>query len=265
MEYIEKVIEYSRPDSFRFYAFGDVHAGVLQCAEKNAKRKIADIRQEKNSYIIGMGDYSECITPSDPRWNPSLIAPWVKRDNVAESQRRFVVSLFQPVKNRIIALLTGNHEEAIHRYLNDDIAGNIVDDLGVPYGGYQCFIDLVFRRKHTSESHRYRIHAWHGAGSAQTEGARLMRLKRLVKEFEADIYLMGHLHAITHDITDRITVRAGRLKQIPQIATITGSFLKTYMQAVPPGYGERAGYKPSHLGCPCIIINPDKDSVIYQS
>jgi len=212
-----------------------------------------------------MGDYSDCITPHDRRWDPSIISPWIKRDNIAECQRRWVVSLFKPVKHRIITLLTGKHEDAIRRYLHTDITDNIVDDLGVAYGGYQCFIDLIFKRKNSSESHRYRIHAWHGAGAAQTEGAQLMRLKRLVKETEADIYLMGHLHSIVHDITDRLTVRGNRIKQIPQVATITGSFLKTYMQGIPHGYGELAGYRPSHLGCPCVIISPDKEEVIYQS
>jgi len=40
MEVIEKVIEYSRPDTFKFYAVGDIHCGVLQCAESTVKRKI---------------------------------------------------------------------------------------------------------------------------------------------------------------------------------------------------------------------------------
>jgi len=237
----------------------------LQADENELIKQRDKVKRDPNAYVIGMGDYTDCITQTDKRWDPSIISSWVEKDNIAESQRKRIVKILKPIRHKIIALLAGNHELAIRRYLQVNIMKNIIDDLEVPYGGYQCFIILIFRRKGSSESHQYTIHAWHGAGAAQSEGARLMRLKRLVKEFEADIYLMGHLHGITHDITDRLTVRNGRVKNIPQIATITGSFLQTYMQGVSPGYGEIMGYKPSHLGCPCIIFKPNTGEMIYQS
>lgn len=265
MEVIERVIEYGRSDSFRIYPIGDSHLGVLQADEEELKKTVAKIKADPKALVIGMGDYSDCVTQTDKRWDPSIISPWVKRDNIAESQRRRVVEIFNPIKDKFIAFLTGNHELSIRHYLQVNIIQNIIDDLGVPYGGYQCFIILKFRRKGSKEAHQVTIHAWHGAGSAQSEGARLMRLKRLVKEFDADIYLMGHLHGITHDITDRLVVRNGKIKSIPKIAAITGSYLQTYKQGVPPGYGEVKGFRPSHLGSPCIILKPDTQEMIYQS
>ncbi|GAF76841.1 unnamed protein product, partial [marine sediment metagenome] len=139
-----------------------------------------------------------------------------------------------------------------------------VKDLGVTYGGYSCFIRLKFVRKGSNESKVFIIHAWHGAGASQTDGARLQRLTRLMGKMEADVYLMGHLHAITHIVVDRLKTVQGKIKSIPQIATITGSWLRTYAQGKPPCYGEEAGYSPSHIGCPTIIFNPFKDEIHYM-
>jgi len=61
---------------------------------------------------------------------------------------------------------------------------------------------LRFERENSNERHQLIIHSWHGSGAAQTEGARLNRLIRLVNEIEADIYLMGHLHAMTSHTPD---------------------------------------------------------------
>ena len=72
---------------------------------------------------------------------------------------------------------------------------------------------------------------------------------------------MGHLHAMTQHIPDRLTCRAGRVKSMKLGATITGSWLKAYTQ--PKGgqllnssYAEKKGYKPSRIGCPIVHLRP---------
>ena len=115
----------------------------------------------------------------------------------------------------------------------------------------------------------FKIHAWHGSGSAQTEGARIMRLMRLVNEFEARIYLMGHLHAIAVYTPERIISRNGRLRTEKLIAACTGSWLKAYTQPhkgelLTPSYAEMKGYKPARMGCPVIKIKPQTDELSVE-
>ena len=188
MKVLEKRISYTRPQRFQIYPFGDIHAGSIDCAEDKVKKQIDIIQHGKDAYWIGMGDMIEAITESDPRWNTMGIAPWVERDNIIESQRHWIVNLLKPIANKCIAYLTGNHEESVHRHQNCDISRNICNDLEMPYAGYSCFVELIFERKSSTESHKFTIHAWHGAGAAQTEGAQLLRLKRLVKDNEADVF-----------------------------------------------------------------------------
>ena len=136
-----------------------------------------------------MGDYAECVTKTDKRFQLGSLAPWVKQNDIVESQRKWLNELFAPIKGRCLGLLTGNHEETIHEDYQDDITRHLCEDLGVPYAGYAAFINVTFSRD-GGHNRLYQIHAWHGAGSAQTEGARLMRLMRLVTDFNATSFLI---------------------------------------------------------------------------
>jgi hypothetical protein len=267
LEVIEIDIPHKRPDVFRIYPIGDIHKGSPHCDENKIEEQIALISQDKNARIIGMGDYTDCILANDKRFDIEGFAPWCKRDNIVESQREAIVKLFTPVKDKILCLLTGNHEETIHTYYQDDITRNICKDLGVRYGGYSAYIVPNFVRSYKADgasncSKQYTIHAWHGAGASQSDGAVMMRLMSLVNEIQADIYLMGHLHKIVSHTPERLFLFRGKVKSRPLIATCTGSWVKTYTQSVSSiNYAEKKGYKPSRIGCPVISIKPDVDKV----
>jgi hypothetical protein len=272
VEVIEKIIPYRNGDTFHFYPFGDSHLGSIDSAEDDFRSAILECTNRKNSYALGIGDYADCITKNDPRFDLDGLAPWVEKGNIVESQRIRVVELLKPLSKtgKLIALGTGNHEEEIHLRHQIDMTRNLCRDLKVPYAGYSCFVVLKFRRENSSEAHEYIWHSWHGAGSAQTEGARLMRLMRLVNDIQAHIYTMGHLHAMTSHTPDRLMCVRGRVKSIKLAATITGSWLKAYNQPkagqeLNPGYAEKKGYKPSRIGCPIIHIHPATDEFTVES
>ena len=50
-------IPYRKADSFYLYCLGDIHAGTIHCVEDHIKRKVEEIKNRKNAYWIGMGDY----------------------------------------------------------------------------------------------------------------------------------------------------------------------------------------------------------------
>jgi hypothetical protein len=226
------------------------------------------IKDSPDTYWIGMGDYADLITKNDKRFDAGGLASWVKPDDIIESQRKWLVDLFKPIASKCLGLLSGNHEETIHLNHQDDLARHLANDLGIRYAGYSCFIKLDFTKSKTlllNSGWVYGcvIHAWHGAGAAQTEGARLMRLMRLVNDIQADIYLMGHLHCMGQYTPDRLVLKNGRVKSVKLAAAMTGSWLKAYAQPhededITPGYAEMKGYKPSRIGCPIVHIYPNK-------
>jgi len=133
----------------------------------------------------------------------------------------------------------------------------------VPYAGTSCFLRLLFKRKNSAETHEYIIHARHGEGAARTSGARALAVLRLSQSMvNAHVTLMGHLHGQeSPDIPQRLILRSGKIRSFETIATMTGAWVKAYMQGVPASYLERWGSPPSTLGCPRIIFEPDKDKM----
>lgn len=276
MEIVEKNILYDSgsiviPATFHIYPFGDIHAGSINCSENHIQQEVKEVQETPNAFWLGMGDYADCILKDDKRFDIAGLAPWVKKDNILETQRQWLKALFEPIKDKCLGLCTGNHEESIHLHYQYDFTRNLCDDLGVPYAGYSAFFVLTFDREGSNESHQYIIHAWHGAGAAQTEGSRVMRLMRLVNEIgSARIYLMGHLHAISTYQCDRLSYYRGRVKSQTVVAAITGSWLKAYQQpkkgeSLTPSYAEMKGYKPSVIGSPIIHISPQTDYISIES
>lgn len=270
MEVAKRIISHKRPDVFHLHPIGDIHAGSIHCAEKKIKAKMQEIASQRNALWIGMGDYADCITSKDKRWSAYGLADWVKHDDIIDSQRAWLRDLFKPIKGKCLGLLTGNHEETIHDRHEDAIVKHLCADLGVQYLSYHCFVDLLFERQNTGSKRLYQIHAWHGGGGAATDGGKLMRLMRLVNEIYADIYLMGHLHDIVSKPPHRLKCINGKIKSVPLVATMTGSWLTAYTQPkegqdIGISYAEKKGYVPNRIGCPVIHINPDKEIITVES
>ena len=89
MEVIEKVIEYSRPDTFSIYPFGDAHLGSRESTEKALMRKVKECADlGELGLAIGGGDWHDCITHHDKRFSMNGLADWIERSNIVESQRK---------------------------------------------------------------------------------------------------------------------------------------------------------------------------------
>ena len=259
---------YKRSDSnFYLYCLGDIHAGTIHCVEDHIKRKVDEIKQKKNAYWIGMGDYAEFITPKDKRFDPNLksIASWVEPDNVAHCQTEWLTKLFLPIQKKCLGLLYGNHENSIRIFNHDNVIKNLCDNLEVDNLGFSCFLRLFFKRENSNESHLVKGVFTHGASGAITEGAKLMALMRFMKSFEADLYGYAHIHDYIPKSYSRIIISPqGKIKSSVSIGTITGSWFRTYTKGVIASYGEQKCYPPTELGAAMFTINPNTGYVDVQ-
>lgn len=286
MEVIVRTIEYTRPDKFYLYGLGDLHLGAVHCDEDALKRKVHEIKSlGDKAIVIGIGDYGDCITPSDlKRWDARTLAPWLlddmdsklpawmrsNMDNIGPGILERVDKVLSPIWGSFVGLIEGNHDEGIRKYNHYNFIKELLKRANkntvVPYGGVQCFVVLRFKRKNSSEVHEVLIHARHGEGAARTSGARALAVLRMAQSTpDAHITLMGHLHGQeAPDIPQRLTVCRGELVDKNAIATMTGAWLLAYMQGTPPSYLERYGAPPSVLGCPRILIEPNKGTITLE-
>lgn len=256
----------SRSSEFVLYPLGDIHAGTVFCAEESIRRQVEIIRRDPKAYWVGMGDYAEFITPKDKRWDGSSIAPWVDRGDVARSQEKWVISLFKPIKNKCIGLLSGNHEESIRISFNQDVYRHICDALEVERLGYSCMVRLIFNRgMETQKGFSVDCHFEHGSGSAQTPGGVTQRLVRMFNDYIADVYAMGHVHRVKVENSSPLAIvgqRSLQIKAKPKAGAMTGCWFRTYEDNDgQPSYGEIKAYSPNVIGCPQFIFTPDKRRV----
>ena len=169
--------------------------------------------------------------------------------------------MMRPIANKCLGKNSGNHEESIKQHNADNVQKNICDELGIKDLGYAAFIRLKFNRLGGSTS-AFKIFTTHGSGCAVTAGAKLIRLQRLMDNFDADIVAHSHVHdLLTYTKPYLYLNENNEVKQRVKVGAMSGCWFKTYTQGVPSSYGERKNYPPVMLGCPRFIINPDKGIV----
>lgn len=263
MQVIDYRVEYpSRSSVYRIYPLGDMHAGTIHCSEHKIRSKVQQIKDDPFARWIGLGDYGEFIGKSDPRFDGKCIAPWVDPNEIAESEIDFIVNLFNPIKDKCIGLIEGNHEDAFRKHQDGDPQKQICKRLGLANLGYTAFINLTFQRRHTTEAHVFLGVASHGAGGAITKGAKVTRLERFMDNFNARWYAHGHVHdCITTTKSYIDLTSSGKIVSRQKVAAMTGSWFTAYTQDVTASYSEIKNYPPNQLGCPVFVFDPDDDSV----
>jgi len=261
MQVKDITIKYKYSDStFRLFCLGDIHAGTIHCVEHEIKRKVEEIKNSKNTYWLGMGDYAEFITPKDKRFDPSLksIADWVEPDNLGHCQTKWLTELFTPIKHKCVGLLYGNHENSIRIYNHENVQQNLCDTLGVDNLGYSCFLRFHFQKGGNGERHLITGAFTHGSSGAITEGAKLMALMRWMKSMDADIYGYAHLHDYLEKSLSRMYISdTGKSKIKSKVANgvTTGSWFRTYSQGIQASYGETRCYPPTEICCAMFTIS----------
>ena len=182
-----------------------------------------------------MGDYLDCITAKDPRYSPESIDGVV--DDAIETMRKTL----EPIKDKIICLLTGNHEHKLFEQGFGDPVKRLCRELNVPYAGFSCFIKIRVVPKTHQRS--LIIYAHHGWSTGRKTGSVINNVEGLAQYWDADIYIVGHSHKLWG--TRETKISWGGARKV--IFGNTGSFLETCSMNT-TGYGEKAGFPPCKLG-----------------
>lgn len=278
----------SRTDVFRIRAISDVHYGNKACAVERLKKDLADIETDTHSYWVGVGDYAEYISRTDIRFDPEVVTENLRIADLGRLGKRLtdeVKSMFWPVRNKCLGLLYGNHELKYMKWTEQqDLHDQLCGQLEVPNLGYACMFDLCFVRVPEVEKPQllpkgdmpltksadgaggnrtaFRFYLHHGAGWAQTAGGKLNRLIQFMDGFNADIYIIGHVHDETVKTLASVGANRACTESVQQVklGAIAGSYLRSYQKDVTT-YAEQRGYRPVPIGSAVIQIEPDKRMV----
>ena len=227
-------------DELKLVALGDVHFGGKECDIELFKKKVDWIASQKDIVVILMGDMINCGT------KVSVGAGTFDDDYNPEEQYEEMLKILLPIKDKIVLSLTGNHEERIRQLTSFDITKLMSRELGVYYAkDGSAIIDVKVRSQH------YIVHAKHGSSGASTSAGKMNGCYKMAGYTDADIFLMGHVHSLSHDVQlfRRYNKKNKVLVERERHFLTTGAFLDW-----DNSYGELKGYAPLKKGMPTLHL-----------
>lgn len=270
MRSIVKTIEHdSRSDLFRIVPLGDVHLGNSACDEAAFERMVRYIKDTPNTLWLGMGDMLDSIGRRDKRHREASVASWLwGKPRIYKAQKDRLIETLKPIGDKCLCYLIGNHEEAAEMHHETDLYYDIIEairpsDKVELAMGISGFLVLRFRRSNASRkggTQTFTFYLHHGYGGGRKMGGKVMKLEEMQESYDADIYLMGHVHQKEANKGARIGVdRSGNIVERETHRALTGSFLRN-TNGLDVTYSERDGYKPLALGVVEIEMRPGAES-----
>jgi len=261
------------PSNYNLYFLGDIHEGRIGVIHQKLKQAIKNIENDKNGFAIFMGDAVEAITPQDKRYSPFEQCCEGKFQRI-ELQCENVAKIMEPIKNKFLAWLIGNHEEKIEYTM--DVANQMCKNfkIDIPHGGRSAKILI---------SNKIKIFVTHGSGTInsragdprQREVNESLTIKRRLMDLQGDCILMGmgHIHKLRiSEPFKRLAIVGNKTAQqiYPMFAKgekgfipedyryyfSTGCFVTGWIEEITT-YIEKAMYPPTELGMIKVSIKDD--------
>lgn len=249
-----KVIKHRLGDfeQLQILPLADLHIGDIHSNGQKILEWLKYIEDTPNCYTILNGDLMDtAVKTSIGDTYGATLRPM--------EQLQQCVKLFEPIREKVLAVQGGNHEARIYRNDGLDVTQMFCNQLqiGELYSPESAIIFLQFGKQ---SSHMrcwpmmYTIYCVHGSSNGRKEGSKANRLADLANIIDADIYLHSHTHLpmimrnsyFRVDIQKKCTVKVDRL------------FLNTSSSLGYGGYGEVQSYKPNSLETPLIILDGHK-------
>lgn len=235
---------------------GDVHYGNPMSSQKHFERHVKSISERPNRYTVLMGDLCESALKDTK-------GDIYHQTYTPQEQRDYFIRMLTPIKDKILGMVTGNHEARIADRCGVDISRDIGMSLGVPYRAEGIILKVSFGSQ-TGEGkdrpYTYFLYATHGYGGARTAAAKSVKVERTSTYVSGcSVYMMGHDHVVNvaarvelepdnRSFVDSSGFETGKVRSRKMHLVKTNSFLKW------AGYAEMGGFAPSDLDAPIIKL-----------
>lgn len=239
-------------EQIEIYPMADLHIGDSQCDYKGILERIEYIKNTPNAYCILDGDLMDTAIASS-------IGDTYAANLQPMEQLKHCVKIFEPIKDKILAVLPGNHENRVYKSDGIDITEIMCAQLGIPER-YSPTTALLFIRfgERKGEHHRrrqlYTIYCTHGSGGGRREGGKVNRLADLASIVDADCYVHAHVHlpVIFRESFFRVSGSNSSVAEVDKL------FINTAASLHYGGYGDKAGFKPASRRSPVIYLHGTK-------
>ena len=177
----------------KIYPISDVHLGSLEHNVEEWNKFLAKLERAPNSYVILNGDLINNATRS----SVSNVFDDVLRP---QEQKSRMIEYLEPIKDKILCAVSGNHERRSGKDADDDPMYDIMCKLDLEdiYRQNIAFLKLQFGSKEEIAKRQgvtYTIAVTHGAGGGIYTGASVNRNERFGYTIDnLDCLIVGHTH-----------------------------------------------------------------------
>ena len=239
------------------HTFADLHLGDIHVDKKDILERISYVEMTPNAYVILNGDLMNNATKTSV--SDSYAELYSPMEQISQ-----IEDLFKNVKDKIIAVTSGNHENRTYIKEGIDIMGIVCAQFGISdrYARNGAFIFLRFGNTYAGGERKgarkrkmcYTIYCTHGSGGGRKEGAKAIRLADMAAIVDADIYIHSHTHLpmIMKESYYRSDVRTHSVHPVDKLFVNTAASLKY------GGYGQAFEFKPSSIASPVIYLSSGK-------
>lgn len=232
------------------HPMADLHIGDFNSDFKLIMERIEYIKNTPNAYCILDGDLMDTAICSS-------IGDTYGANLQPMEQLKQCVKIFEPIKDKILAVLPGNHENRVFKSDGIDLTEIMCSQLGIPerYSPTTALLFIRFgRQKHGGRTGRpflYTVYVTHGAGGGRKEGGKVNRLADLACIVDADCYIHAHTHLPVVFKNSFYRVSGSN----SSVAPVEKLFVNVAAALDYGGYGDKAGFKPASKRSPVIYMD----------
>lgn len=241
------------------HTFADEHIGDEHCDIKRLLARIDYVKNTPNAYCILNGDILDNATRTS-------IGDVYMQEFDPMGQLEKAVEIFSPIKDKILCITHGNHENRTYKKEGINLSRLIANQLGLAdkYTPTSAVLFIRFGKasngkKETNGSGKvrkicYTVYTLHGSGGGRKEGAKAIRLADMASIIDTDIYIHSHTHLpmVMKQAFHRIDTSNSTVACVDKLFVNTAANLKY------GGYGEAGEFKPSSMETPVIYLNGTK-------
>lgn len=239
----------------KIIVISDLHYGNPYCSLKHFQRTLDFIKNNDNVYGFLNGDLMEAILKTS-------LGDIHEQELSPKKQRKDITEILMPIKDKILGMTTGNHEQRITNLTSDDPSELIAEDLNIPYRPEGMLFKLSFgdyNNRTQNKPYVFWSYISHGYGGARTKSAKAVKAERMSTWIYADWYAMSHDHVVNiapniylmpdnRGTMDENGFLSGKVTAKREVLIKTNAYLKW------GGYSEIGGFPPSDLAAPVINL-----------
>lgn len=239
-------------DCCNVYCLSDLHIGDERSCTDVVAQRIKQVEEDPFGVCILNGDIMNTATKT------SVSDIYSERLSPMQ-QIEAAVKMLEPIKDKVIAATSGNHEARIYRTDGIDTMRFVCRELGIEdkYHPDGVLVFLRFGRRRSRVYHNdknprqwYSIYATHGSGGGRKEGAKAIRLADMASIVDADVYLHGHTHLPM--VMKSSFYRADSSNCCAKL--VEKLFVNTAAALEYGGYGQAQEFKPASLSNPVVHL-----------